>query len=171
MGTELRTLGALLISSILVGPSFAQALPGSCPVDRKTLSKHSYQAIRQRAIVGEMRGIAEAIECFGAEHHGYPAPTASLIPLSQVQTDLVPRYQLFIPTSDAWGSDYLFWSNGVHYVLISTSGDVAQDRDYGSLLGGEWSHAKASICRGVTDNPEQDLVFVDGQFCSWLRDK
>lgn len=163
-------LGAVSIL-ICFSTSFSNDLPGSCPVDRETWSKRTFQSLRVKPTEDEMRGIAAAIECYGTEHNAFPIVGPKLVALSRVETDLVPRYRSFIPTTDSWGAEYLYWSNGSHYVLISTAADALSDHDYDALLRKEGTAGKSPMCHGAIDDPEKDLVIVDGQFCSWFKEE
>ncbi len=156
---------ALIATGRLSG---ASELPSDCRSGASPDVERHLQLARQRLIMGEMRTIATAIECFGVDRQTYPGPTKGLVPVADIKAELVPRYRSFVPLDDAWGSHYLYWSDSRHYVLISVAADRTPDRDYAELLRKGMEISRQSMCTGATGDPDRDLVFIDGQFCAWV---
>ncbi len=159
---------ALIAAGALSG---ASELPSECRSGLAPGIERHFQMARQRLIMGEMRDIATAIECFGGERRAYPGPTNAVVPVEDIKAELVPHYRSFVPLVDAWGSRYLYWSDTRHYVLISVAADRTPDRDYADLLRKGLENSRNSMCAGATGDPDKDLVFIDGQFCSWVENQ
>ncbi len=166
-----RMHSSLLVTLALIAAgasSGASELPSDCRSDASPDIERHHQLARQRLIMGEMRTIATAIECFGVDRQTYPGPTNGLVPVADIKAELVPRYRSFVPLDDAWGSHYLYWSDKKHYVLVSVAADRTPDRDYAELLRKGIENSLQGMCTGATRDPDKDLVFIDGQFCAWV---
>jgi hypothetical protein len=72
-----------------------------------------------------------------------------------------------VPSRDPWCSDYLYWSNGTHYIIVSYSNDAASDFSYSGLAKQGFQQLKGSVCTGSSEALGADIVFADGMFCRW----
>ena len=77
-----------------------------------------------------------------------------------------------LPRKDPWGEDYLYWSDGLDYLIVSTSRDKRPDLDYPAFIVArdkrDW--LKSELCGGRSAQFDADLVWVDGGFCQWFRE-
>ena len=99
---------------------------------------------RRSSTQADMRALATALERYAADHRGYP--TAVL--LSDLRSEMVPRYIKSLPTTDGWGHPLIYEAHelGAGYSLRSPGKDgVFQD----IRSSDEWN---------------SDLVIVDGAF-------
>jgi hypothetical protein len=149
-------------------------LPGSCAVDRDTWSREL--TLRQRQELqsdgasdsryrelahDELRGVAAAVECYAAEHQAYPGAVDRIVMLSEIFTDLVPRYRTYLSTDDVWGKPLFYWSNGSAYAIISNAGSNLPMADLDQTVD---RAIRDQLCSDLTQDDKR-IVLVNGQFC------
>ncbi len=117
---------------------------------------------KQTATMADIRSIGTAVESFGVENDAYPRPTAGVGLVESVRDQLEPNYIKELPTTDAWGNPYLFWSDGTSYMIVSLGSDGVADVPYGDA-----SPPRSVIKGGPARGSESDIVFVDGEFIQW----
>ncbi len=68
---------------------------------------------------------------------------------------------------DGWGNEFLYWSDGAHYVLASPGPDGVWDKDYGAILAryARFDHVEGAICQGPVSRAGADYVLTDRGFC------
>jgi hypothetical protein len=115
--------------------------------------------------------VAVAVEAYAVDHQAYPVLGPEPASTGRLATFLVPTYLPAVPTKDPWCSDYLFWSNGTDYVIVSYSSDAASDLSYSQLAKQGYQLFKAGVCTGSSDAAGADIVFADGMFCRWHGEK
>lgn len=114
-----------------------------------------------------MRQLAIAVEEYSIDNDVYPGPSNGFVAIDFLASLLVPAYLAELPTTDGWGRDFLFWSNGVEYVMISQGGDGVGDRGYAGLGMSSGDLIQDSICGGATTGLANDIVLLGGAFCQW----
>lgn len=124
---------------------------------------------RQELTMREMRRLGIAIECYAIDEDMFPSPSDGLTTLDFLNDYLSPTYILEIYTEDTWGSEYLYWSDGYHYVFVSYGSDRTPDLDYESAFALSWDMIKQTICLGRNTDPEGDIVFTEGNHCRWYK--
>jgi hypothetical protein len=161
----------MLVALILAisAPVLAGDDPSPDCVGGKVDRKLDIRRERQKLGMTETRWFGLALECYAIDHHSYPGPTKGVETVRFLVPALIPQYREYLPVTDTWGSDYLYWSDGIHYILISVSADRKPDVDYDAALGRPWEEAKKAICLQATHDPNADLVFMDGQHCRWFQ--
>jgi hypothetical protein len=129
-------------------------------VDRK----HDLAGERQRLIMAELLRIGHALACYAEDHRSVPGPTGGLQTLEILESRLSPTYIGQLLSTDAWGTEYRFWSNGVECALISFGSDGSPEFDYDAVLGQPLAIAKNQLC-GVSGDPSRDIVYLDWNLC------
>jgi hypothetical protein len=124
---------------------------------------------RQKLIMQELRRVGVAIECYAFDERLYPGPSGGVTALDFLSAYLVPAYIGKLLTVDAWGSEYIYWSNGHHYAVVSYGSDRAPDVDYDAVFLQDWAKAKKAICLGTNTDSTGDIVWVDGNHCRWYE--
>jgi len=117
---------------------------------------------KQEVSMAEIRSIGTATEVFAVDNDVYPGPTAGVATVEVVRDQLEPVYIMKLPTIDAWGNPYLFWSDGGHYVIISLGSDGVEDVAYDAT-----DSPTSGLKGGAAGRYESDIVFSDGQFHQW----
>ena len=115
-----------------------------------------------------VRYFAVLVENFAEENGVYPTlPRASGLEPYRLLDSVLPESDVHrFPTSDLDGRDLLYWSDGKGYVVIAVGSDGKADMDYPEILSVPGSHAKA-LCRGESGDPASDVIFWNGQLCTW----
>jgi len=116
---------------------------------------------RQEVTMADVRSIGTSTEAFAVDNDVYPGPTAGIATIEVVRDQLEPVYIRTLPTTDAWGNPYLFWSDGGHYVIISLGSDGVEDVAYDA------TDPTSGLKGGAARRYESDIVFSDGQFHQW----
>lgn len=86
-----------------------------------------------RQAVAEIRILATAFEAFAVDQNLYPVPATvrgderrvADLPFWDVHelSEILKIYSRSLPKRDPWGTPYLFWSDGKHYMLICLGAD------------------------------------------------
>ncbi len=111
----------------------------------------------------DLRSIGTAIESFAVDNNVYPGPTAGLVPIDALAAQLEPIYIKHVPREDPWRRPYYVWSDGKSYLLVSGGSD--------GLLEGAYVDPAALGAGQETNDPAADIVFADGQFVRWPRER
>jgi hypothetical protein len=162
-----------LVFIVLVGlvvPSTARDSDTVCRGAASDLDS-SLLGERQELVGNELGRVGHAIECYALDEHSYPGPSSGLRTFEYLTSFLSPTYVSTLLVTDVWGNEYLYWSDGVNYALISYGSDRAPDLDYSAALGERWEVAREEICKGESHDTASDIVFVNGNHCSWYRAK
>ena len=125
------------------------------------------EADRQALTMKNIRAAATSVEEYAIDNNIYPVLVRGSAMVGSLKPLLEPNYIKVLPVADGWGQGMLYWSNGDHYVIQSQV--AGMDRDYGHYLGDakDVEVAIKEICKGATDDPRADIVFIDGRFCQW----
>src|SRR5215813_4312971 len=114
--TRLMAAGLVLLVAAIANVSRAQAADGLRPEVLETL-------LRMRVFAAVLD--TQAIEA------SYPGPTAGLVPVSSLGSQLVGRLRSRGGTvRDAWNHPLLYWSDGRDYLILSLGSDGAPQFDY-----------------------------------------
>ena len=91
--------------------------------------------------------------------------------LISIQENLEPDFIRELPTLDAWGKSYLYWTDGYQYMIASAGEDGELDRSYETVLEEtrEATPFFEAICSGATGSINEDVVFAGGFFCQWSK--
>src|SRR5262245_52866462 len=77
---------------------------------------------RLEETTNETRAIAVVLEYYARDHkEAYPGPTTGVVTMEWLVRE-IPELEGF-PRTDVWGRDFLYWSDGRDYVVISGSAD------------------------------------------------
>jgi len=122
---------------------------------------------QQRETMVAIRQAAMSMEKYAIINNSYPGRTAGLINV-EVLRQLLPRKESKrLRLLDGWGNQILFWSDGSDYVLVSLGSDGKKDAVRTSF--GASKNMSELLCEGASDEGMKDIVFSDGQFCSYPR--
>jgi general secretion pathway protein G len=119
----------------------------------------------QKRTMADARTIGTAIESYSIDNNVYPWQARGLLEVAAVETELAPVYVRTLPHSDAWGNPFLYWSDGTSYLVVSSGADGLLDRSYLVDAGG----IDESAFTGEFDDPNNDIVFANGQFTQWPK--
>ena len=115
--------------------------------------------------------VAAALEAYAVDHNAYPVLGPEPVSTSRLAGFLAPTYLPAVPAKDPWCSDYLYWSSGTDYIIVSYSSDAASDFSYSQLAKQGYQRFKAAVCTGSSEAAGADIVFADGMFCRWHGEK
>jgi hypothetical protein len=116
-----------------------------------------------RRSMADLRTIGTACESYAVDNNIYPGPVEPIDSVTSIEADVEPIYIRVIPKVDPWGNPYLFWSDSLHYALVSYGPDGIPDYPYA-----EWGLTEFQELRtGPTTGFGQDLVFFTGAFAQW----
>jgi hypothetical protein len=115
---------------------------------------------RRRQSMADLRSIGTAIESYAIDHNAYPGPIGAVGTIALVEEDLEPIYIRTLPHLDGWGREFLVYSDGTCYYLVSAGGEGLFDREYPSDCAGD-------LGSGATTDPAADIIFANGQFVQW----
>ena len=131
----------------------------------------SIDADRRAIAIKEIWLVAIALEEYAVDHNAYPVLGPEPVSTGRLARFLIPAYLPAVPAKDPWCSDYLYWSNGTDYIIVSYSSDTASDFSYSSLVKQGYQYVAGSVCTGSSEAAGTDMVFVDGRFCRWHGEK
>jgi hypothetical protein len=155
-------------SVILLASSGAHA--ASAP-ETPTSKLASLDADRRVIATKEIWLVAVALEAYAVDHNAYPVLGPEPLSTGRLARFLVPAYLPAVPAKDPWCSDYLYWSSGTDYIIVSYSSDAASDLSYSQLAKQGYQLFKAAVCTGSSEAAGADIVFADGMFCRWHGEK
>ena len=108
---------------------------------------------QQKRTIADMRTLATAVEAYATDHNNYPKVT-----LAELEQLISPIYIKYVPTLDAWLSEFYYVADGGdHYRFVSAGADgkfEAASRNLGPTPSEE---------EAVTD-PNADIIYQDGLF-------
>ncbi len=134
------TLIELLIVIAVIGIIAAIAIPNLL---------NAIQRGKQKRTMADMRAVGTAVEAYAVDNNFYPAGAS---PVSDIVSDLEPKYTRNMPVKDAWTSDIDYLAEGSppqDYTIHSYGKDKAED---------------TTIIAGATSNFNNDIVFSAGRF-------
>ena len=125
------------------------------------------EADRQALTMKNIRAVATSVEEYSIDNNIYPVLSRGATGVSALKPVVEPTYIRDLPIADGWGQGLLYWSNGDHYLIQSQV--AGMDRDYAAQLADSQKIETAieEICKGATDSPEADILYIDGRFCQW----
>lgn len=104
------TLIELLVVVAIIGIISAIAIPAlQTAVDKS----------KQRASMGDMRGIATGVQLYEIDHSCFPAdatPAATLVAI------VYPHTKVLLPSQDAWHHDYGYHTDGFSWYSLESFG-------------------------------------------------
>ena len=118
---------------------------------------------RQRRSMGDMRGIATAVEAYAADLDRYPPSGAFTLPaglalptinLETTRPYLQPTYIKTIPVQDGWNSWFVY-------------GSTASRSDYALRTAGQGGELQSAPAYGPTTDFRDDIILVNGSFVQW----
>jgi general secretion pathway protein G len=107
---------------------------------------------RSKRTMADMRSLAVALETYAVDEARYPS-SDGWVEVSSLAEELAPTYIEVLPTSDGWGNDLLYRSDGVSYRILSRGRD--------GILDETW---EGEIEETATSEFNADIVFEDGVF-------
>jgi hypothetical protein len=116
-----------------------------------------------RRAMGEVRSLGIGCESFAVDNNIYPGPVQPIDVVSRIEAAVAPIYIRVFPKVDPWGNPYLFWSDAMHYALVSHGPDGIPDFPYATYGRTEFEAMHA----GSTTRFGADLVYVTGEFVQW----
>lgn len=116
--------------------------------------------------VEELRTIAVAVLEYGIDNNVYPVLADGATGAVALRPLLEPDYIRAFPLCDAWRHPYLYCSSGKTFLVYSTGGDT-EDRSYGSSSQNALEDILSSTCSGSSRRPGADIVFANGEPCTW----
>jgi type II secretion system protein G len=159
--TSYRSEGAVLRQSCYpdVIPSFAGGATTIGIVSSIAIPNlmSSTQKEKQKRTMSDMRAIGVAVESFVVDNGMWPGPTKGYVPVEEIKAKLEPTYIRELPTKDAWGNPYLYWSNEKEYIFYSRGKDGQEDEPYGQEIG-------KKIQEAATSRFENDIIYSNGKF-------
>ena len=121
---------------------------------------NAIQRAKQKRSMGDMKGLATAIESYATDQNFYPAAAGFSLPsglslptgtLGTVPAALSPTYLRVVPLVDGWNSYYTYGTSASRsdFALCSAGADGALD---------------STPTWGATTNFNADIILVDGTF-------
>ncbi len=139
------------------------APPAAVDAQARPFNKPEIELLHNR-----IRHFAVLVEDFAKTNGVYPTILrgTGLQPYRLLESALpeadIHRY----PATDLDGRDLLYWSDGKGYAVIAVGSDGKPDMDYATILSVPGPNARA-VCRGESSDPASDIVFWNGQLCTW----
>jgi general secretion pathway protein G len=151
------TLIELLVVVAIIGIIAAIAIPNLLL---------AIQRSKQRRTMADMRSIAMAWESRNSETGRYNAAAMGVEDANvQLAADdlapiLAPTYMKELPKVDAWGHDYVFFSD--HPI-----GDHTPGKTYAVISGGHDGEISDQVFKGGFTNYDCDIIYSGGVFLSY----
>ena len=128
-----------LVVVLMVGSIAAIAVPNLLT---------AIQRAKRRGTVGDMRVIGTALGCFHVDNTVFPVQTrpgafSHIAYQSSVDAGMTTAYYAG-PDKDAWGTPYIYWSDGTTYTLLSYGKDQEEGKRSGEF--------------------DEDIMYSDGRF-------
>jgi hypothetical protein len=133
-------------------------------VGRGVLNRPRTVRERLNYTMAEIRSAAIAVEEYSIDNNAYPLQDEPLGTFARIRDLLEPMYIRTVPTVDAWGNELIYWSDERSYVIVSPGADGVFDQSYGA-------GSPTMKYRGEYDDPTVDMVFADGAFVQWPRER
>lgn len=145
------TLIELLIVVAIIGILAAVAIPNLIAAMHRS---------KQKKTMADMRSIASAWESYSVDwsfywNSGYELLDKT-VPNSQIASHLAPIYIKELPTSDAWGSNWI-------YRVDATE----RANEYQIISAGKNQTLDSGVDAGPTDKFVCDVVYQNGSFVLW----
>ena len=147
------TLVEMLIVVLIIGLIMGIGIPNLL---------NAIQRAKQKRTLGDMAGIATAVESYSLDYNAYPPAGAGAIPVTygglsypsvtlgvKAVNYVAPTYLKVVPLIDGWNSWFMFTS---------------QTQDYAIVSGGKDGTLSMPNGAGPTSSFNADIVFSDGQF-------
>lgn len=103
--------------------------------------------------MGDLRTLATCVEAYATDTNEYPKVST----LKELQPILQPTYVRTMPLTDAWGTEYVYVSDGTHYRFASAGADKHFEWRAKQLE----TMPEGSEPRFVDDD-DADLIYQDG---------
>ena len=116
-----------------------------------------------RRAMSDLRSAGTGCESFAVDYNFYPGPVEPTDVVARVASDLEPIYIRTLPRIDPWGNPYRFWSDTLHYAILSYGPDGTPDYPYATWGLSEFE----ALHNGPTTRFGADLVFYTGAFVQW----
>jgi type II secretion system protein G len=150
------TLIELLVVVAIIGIIAAIAIPNMII---------AIQRSKQRRTMADMRSIAMAWEARNSDTGRYNAAGGiegadTQIPSDALAIVLAPTYIKELPSKDAWGNDYAFFSD-------QAMGDPIPAKKYVIISGGHDGQISPNAFKGGFTDFDCDIVYMQGTFLSY----
>ena len=120
---------------------------------------------RRSISLDQLKTISSALSSYYVDNDAYPVLTRRDAGVGSLEAILAPNYIAQVPTSDAWGNPYLYWSDGDRFLLLTRS-KLGERRALKAISGG--ANVAANLDQWCTHSgpPAADeILIVDGQVC------
>lgn len=146
---SVRMLPELAIGGLMKGTALLEQAgrETAAELEKEEAQKHPW-----KKTMADMRMLAMAVEAHATDVESYPKTD-----LSGLKPLLEPTYVLTMPEKDAWGTPFLYISDGDQYRIVSAGADKRFD----------WNarQFEAAVEQPrVTEDPDADIIFQDGSF-------
>jgi len=120
---------------------------------------------RQAVTKTDLLTISEALKQFRSDGGAYPVTGSTLASFdSAIGNTLAERYYIREVPTEPWGGTFGYWSDGTHFILVSSGPNQRFDLEYGQVAGEEGGSQPDLLC-GKMSPSNDDYVIADGTEC------
>jgi hypothetical protein len=122
------------------------------------VEKEMKEKYPSRTTMSDLRMLATATEARATDTNDYP----QVLTIDELEPLLTPTYIRTVPKTDAWGTPFLYVSDGVHYRFASAGADKRFD----------WNarHLDPNAQPKEVESADADIIFQDGQFIQYPKE-
>ena len=111
---------------------------------------------QQKRTIADIRSLATAVEAYATDHNKYPK-----VSLAELEQLISPVYIKYVPTLDAWLTEFFYIADGGdHYRFVSAGAD-GQFEPASRQLGPTPAEEQA------VKDPNADIIYQDGLFIQY----
>ena len=143
---------AQLLPQLGIGAEGVRIIDEAVQAAQKDLEKEQAAKYPWRKTMMDLRSLATAVEARATDTNEYPN-----VAFEELEALIAPTYIREVPQVDAWGTPFLYVSDGQHYRFVSSGAD----RRF------EWRARQLDATIGepvFSDDLDADIIFQDGNF-------
>jgi hypothetical protein len=151
--------GQKFVATLLTRDEAMRILPGTDAFHAATEAAELEQRTQSpvKVTMADMRSIAVAAEARATDENNYPVTDIYGLELA-----VEPTYIRTLPVVDAWGTPFVWISDGSHYRVVSAGADKRFEMHSRDLSPGE-------IAPRPTEDEDADIIFQDGSFVQFPK--
>lgn len=143
---------AQLLPQLGIGAEGVRIIDEAVQAAQKDLEKEQAAKYPWRKTMMDLRSLATAVEARATDTNEYPN-----VAFEELEALIAPTYIREVPQVDAWGTPFLYVSDGQSYRFVS----AGADRRF------EWGARQLDAALGepvFSDDLDADIIFQDGNF-------